>query len=169
MKKMDVFKLEAFLQEFPFLQKIIDEAEKTPDTIRVKKVDRTLLEKIPVADTYIGCAGTIEKTATISFVADDICILDAVTQEQHFDTNIGHPRPIHEEGEAVLEAIHRHRIAETLLYIVEANFHYNNWENEDYINSFNIVLYKAPKGLALNEIIRAQENARTEVKIAVDF
>jgi hypothetical protein len=168
-RKMNRFKYQAYVQEFPFLQDII--GDEIPDSVRVKRADENLLKVIPKYYYHNGSMGVSKLSAKVHFVLQDGSILhDAVKQSGHTSSNYAHSQTKEWEGETVLEAIDRHGVADQLQYIVQDVFDLDDWEGQEYHCSWEMVIYKTPKGTSFGaEIEKARAQALAEVCTEADF
>lgn len=83
---MNIFKLYALFEEFPFLREIIE--DEVPDTIRVKRVDENLLGFTPSHYEYSGSMGRTQKTEKVHFVLNDGNMIgNAVRQNESYGSN----------------------------------------------------------------------------------
>lgn len=166
---MNRFKYQAYVQEFPFLQDII--GDEIPDSVRVKRADENLLKVIPKYYYHNGSMGVSKLSVEVHFVLQDGSILhDAVKQSGHTSSNYAHSQTKEWEGETVLEAIDRHGVADQLQYIVQDVFDLDDWEGQEYHRSWEIFIYKPPKGTSFGEEIeKARAQALAEVRAEADF
>lgn len=166
---MNRFKYQAYVQEFPFLQDII--GDEIPDSVRVKRADENLLKVIPKYYYHNGSMGVSKLSEEVHFVLQDGSILhDAVKRSGHTSSNYAHSQTKEWEGETVLEAIDRHGVADQLQYIVQDVFDLDDWEGQEYHRSWEIFIYKPPKGTSFREEIeKARAQALAEVRAEADF
>ena len=169
---MNRFKYQAYRQEFPFLIDIIaDEFNLIPDSVRVKRTDENLLKIIPRYYHHDGSMGQTEQDERVHFVLTDGSIIhDAVNRSGHTSSSYAHFQTREWEGETVLEAIDRHGVAENLAFIVHDVFNLDDWEGQTYYRSWEIVIYKTPKGTSFGaEIEKARARALVEVRAEAGF
>ena len=166
---MDRFKYQAYMQEFPFLQDII--GDEIPDSVRVKRTDENLLKIIPRYYYHDGSMGRTKVEERVHFIlADGSILCDTVRQSGHVSSNYAHSQLREWEGETVLEAIDRHGVAENLAFIVQDVFNMDDWEGQTYYRSWEIVIYKTPKGTSFGaEIEKARARALVEVRAEAGF
>jgi hypothetical protein len=92
------------------------------------------------------------------------------SREGHTSSNYAHSQDRSWEGETVLEAIDRHGVADQLQYIVQDVFDLDDWEGQEYHRSWEMVIYKTPKGTSFGaEIEKARAQALAEVRTEADF
>mgnify|MGYP000197216872 CR=1 FL=1 len=166
---MNRFKLQAYCKEFPFLQDLI--GDEIPDSVRVKRADENLLKVVPRYSCHDGSMGITELSEKVHFILDDgTFIKDAVNQSGHTSSNYAHSRTKEWEGEAVLEAIYRHGVADKLQYIVVEQYYLDDWEGDEYEREYAFTIYKTPKGISFGaEIEKAMAQALAEVRAEADF
>ena len=166
---MNRFKLQAYKQEFPFLEEIIGDTN--PDSVRVKRADENLLKVIPEYYCHDGSMGITEADEKVHFVLHDGSILyDAVKQSGHISSNYAHSQTREWRGETVLEAIDRHGVAESLAFIVVEYYYLDDWSGQEYTKECNFCVYKTPKGTSFGaEIEKARACALAEVRAEADF
>lgn len=166
---MNRFKLQSYLNEFPFIREIIGES--TPDNVIIKRADENLLRLIPQYCYHNGSMGESEYTEKIHFILSDGTIIsDAVRQEGSESSFYAHSQSRSWEGETVLEAIDRHGVAETLQYIVQDVYNLDDWSGQEYDCSWRLTIYKTPKDTNFRaEIAKAKAKALAEVKAEADF
>lgn len=166
---MNRFKVQGYCKEFPFLQNLI--GDEIPDSVRVKRADENLLRVTPQYYYHNGSMGASEMDEKIHFIlSDGSIILDAVEQSGRSASNYAHSQTKEWEGETVLEAIDRHGVAENLAFIVQDVFDLDDWEGQEYHHSWEIIIYKAPKGTTFGaEIEKARAQALAEVRAEADF
>jgi hypothetical protein len=166
---MNRFKLQAYVQEFQFLMEIV--GDEIPDSVRVKRADENLLKVVPECYYHDGSMGVSKMDERVHFVLADGSILhDAVEQGGKKTSNYAYSQEQSWEGETVLEAIDRHGVADQLQYIVQDVFDLDDWEGQEYHRSWEIVIYKAPKGTSFGaEIEKARAQALAEVRAEADF
>jgi len=166
---MNRFKLQAYCKEFPFLQDIIGDS--TPDSVCVKRADENLLKVVPKYHYHNGSMGVTELDERVHFILQDGSIIhEAVKQSGHTASNYAHTQTKEWEGETVLEAIDRHGVADQIQYIVQDVFDLDDWEGQTYYRSWEIVIYKTPKGTSFEAVIeKARAQALAEVRAEADF
>ena len=166
---MNRFKFLAYLQEFPFLQDLI--GDESPDSIRIKRADENLLKFIPTYSLHVGSMGKTKNWEKVHFVLKDGTIIDdAVLHRVDFSSNYAGDSPYSTDGEAVLEAIDRHGVAETLQYIVVEYYYIDDWEGQECTEEYTFSIYKTPKNTTFGaEIQKARAQALAEVRVEADF
>lgn len=166
---MNRFKLQAYMQEFPFLKDIIGDIN--PDSVRVKRADENLLKVIPEYYCHNGSMGITEMDEKVYFVLKDgTFIKDAVKQKGHTSSNYAHTQEQFWEGETVLEAIDRHGVAESLAFIVVEKYYLDDWSGGEYEKEYSFTVYKTPKNTTFGaEIEKARAQALAEVRVEADF
>jgi hypothetical protein len=167
--KMNRFKYQAYVQEFPFLHDLI--GGEIPDSVRVKRADENLLKVVPEYYYRDGSLGVTERSENVHFVFTDGSILhDAVKQSGHTSSNYAHTQTREWRGETVLEAIDRHGVAESLAFIVVERNYLNDWEGGHYEKEHEFTIYKTSKNTTFGaEIEKARAQALAEVRAEVDF
>lgn len=140
---MNRFKLEAFKQEFPFLNEIL---EGEPTDIKIKRADENLLKATPEEYYWDGSKGYTRSKESVHFVLEDGTILkDIVEPSYESGSNYAHSQTRRHEGETILEAIYRlqrgnNLVPDAIRYIVWIKDHVSDWdgsEYEDYYYGFN--------------------------------
>ncbi len=166
---MNRFKYQAYVQEFPFLHDLI--GDEIPDSVRIKRADENLLKIVPRYYYHNGSMGVSKMDEKIHFVlADGSIIYDAVKQSGHTSSNYAHTQEKFWDGETVLESIDRHGVADQLQYIVQDVFDLDDWEGQKYHRSWEMTVYKTPKGTTFGaEIEKARVRAISEVRAEADF
>ena len=165
---MNRFKLQAYLQEFPFLQDII--GDEIPDSIRIKRADENLMKFVPCYSRHDGSMGRTKSYARVHFVLKDGIILDAVRHEECFSSNYAGYPPYSIDGETVLEAIDRHGIAEKLQFTIVEEYFLDDWSGQEYVEEYSFIIYKTPKNTTFGaEIQKAMAQAIAEVRVEADF
>ena len=170
---MNIFKYEAFLDEFPFLDKIMvhhnyEPEDLTSKGIVVKRADERMLTSIPLNIGYDCCRGKRWNRNDIHFVTNTGVILDAVKQEVDWKYADNYISPYLCEGESVIEAISRHRVEKNLHTIVwtsSSGCHFDDTPTERIIE-----IYKMPKDITYSDFIekaRQQEEGNLRAEIAV--
>jgi len=166
---MNRFKLNAYLQEFPFLHNLI--GDEIPDSVRVKRTDENLLKIIPRYSRHDGSMGKTKSMERVHFVLhDDSIIKDAVRHGEDFSSNYAGVSPYSIDGETVLESIDRHGVADKLQFIVVESYYLDDWEGNERIEEYAFTIYKTPKGTTFGaEIQKARAQALAEVRAEADF
>lgn len=166
---MNRFKLEAYMKEFPFLRNIIGDA--IPDSVRIKRADENLLRFVPRYSRHDGSMGQTVADEKVHFIlADGTIIEDAVRQSGDISSNYAHSQSRSWEGEAVLEAIDRHGVADKLQYIVIEYYYLDDWVGDEYVEEYSFTVYKTPKDTSFGaEIEKAMACALAEVRAEADF
>jgi len=170
---MNRFKLQAYLQEFPFLQDII--GDEIPDSIRIKRADENLMKFVPCYSRHDGSMGRTKHETRVHFVLydgsiDGSIILDAVRHEECFSSSYAGYSPYSIDGETVLEAIDRHGIAEKLQFTIVEEYFLDDWSGQEYVEEYTVTLYKTPKNTTFGaEIQKAMAQAIAEVRVEADF
>ena len=166
---MNRFKLQAYMKEFPFLERIIGDA--IPDSVRIKRADENLLRFTPRYSRHDGSMGVTKLSEDVHFILQDGSILyDAVRQSGHTSSNYAHSQSRSWEGETVLEAIDRHGVADKLQYIVIEYYYLDDWVGDEYVEEYTATIYKPPKDTSFGaEIEKAMACALAEVRAEADF
>lgn len=166
---MNRFKLQAYMKEFPFLQDLI--GDEIPDSVRIKRADENLLKVIPRYYYHNGSLGVTELSEKVHFVLQDGSILhDAVNGCGHTSSNYAHTQDQYWKGEAVLEAIDRHGVAESLTFIAVEYYYLDDWSGQEYTKEYTFTVYKTPKNTTFGaEIEKARACALAEVRTEADF
>ena len=166
---MNRFKLQAYCNEFPFLQDLI--GDEIPDSVRIKRADENLLKVVPRYSCHDGSMGITKMDERVHFIFNDGTIIkNAVEQKGHTSSNYAHSQERSWDGETVLEAIDRHGVAETLQYIIIEHYYLNDWEGCHYEKEHKFTIYKTPKGTSFGaEIEKARAQALAEVRAEADF
>lgn len=151
---MNRFKLQGYVQEFPFLSQIIKNADAMDiDFIKIAKVDENLLSKIPSYEGATGSLVGIDTGENIHFILDNNNIIfRAVETKGYVRHNEAHTEDEEWEGETILEGIYKQDIVNRLKCIVVENFGYkiNNHHSQ---GGLNFIIYKVAKNETLQEII----------------
>lgn len=166
---MNYFKFQAFLKEFPFLRELgVDE---NVDSIKIRRADENLLAQIPSSYYWDGSMGVTDTKDTISFVLEDGNIIeDVVRQAGEWGSNYAHSQRKEWEGESVLEALSRLDNPDRVVYIVWVHKHLHDWVGSERESTFEVTIYKTPKGVKYSDLIRkAEEQALREVRAEADF
>ncbi|MCM8900633.1 hypothetical protein KVG29_05240 [Caldicoprobacter algeriensis] len=168
---MNRFKLEAFKQEFPFLNEIL---EGEPTDIKIKRADENLLKATPEEYYWDGSKGYTKTKEAVYFILKDGTILqDAVKPSYESGSNYAHSQHRYDEGETVLEAIYRLQqqfSADDIQYIVWVRDHLSDWDGSEYEDYYYVTIYKTPKGTSYSDIIhKAEQEALQQVKAEADF
>jgi hypothetical protein len=166
---MNRFKLQAYCEEFPFLQGLIGDA--IPDSVRVKRADDNLLKVVPEYYYHDGSMGETKIDEKVHFVLANGSILhDAVEQGGKKTSNYAYSQEQSWEGETVLEAIDRHGVADKLQYIVVEYYYLDDWSGQEYTKEYSFTIYKTMKGTTFGEEIKkARAQALAEVRAEADF
>lgn len=168
---MNRFKFEAFLKEFPFLKEILEEKKRDyqqVDSIRVARIDENLLLRTLEEYHYDGSAGETYNWEELWAVLPDGTVQVVPTQDEcSSDSNYAHSQPRHEEGQPIIEALVG---LEETHYLVLLERELENWPGREYVNEFNVTIYKPSRSTSLSkEIEKARRKATIEVKAGVDF
>ena len=169
---MNRFKYEAFLEEFPFLDKIMVEHKFRPENltgkgISIKRADDLLLSSTPLDSGYDCCQGQRWRLTYFHFIATEV-LLRAVFREVNWKYADTHTPDENREGESVLEAIFRHNIAPSLKFIV--GVHRSGCDFDDTPESNEITIYKTPKDVTYSDLIKeAQTSAIGDVKVEIEL
>ena len=170
---MNIFKYEAFLEEFPFLSKIMahynyELQDLTGKGIVVKRADEKMLTSIPFDTGYDCCQGKRWNRNNIHFVTNTTTILDAVRQEVDWQYADNYIPSYLCEGESVIEAISRHKVEKNLHTIVWTSS--SGCSFDDTPTERIIEIYKMPKDITYSDLIekaRQQEEGNLKAEIAV--
>ena len=173
---MNTFKYNAFLSEFPFLDKALrnqngePRSPKTCDSISVKRITWDILKTQPSEYSWDGSLVGIHEWERVDFVlAASTFIEDAVATKGKHGSNYAHEGQHDWEGETVLEAINRHGVASTLGFIVWTRGGYNVVEHYSEPN-WSAVIYKPSKDLSLAQaVVEATAKAVEEVQTESAF
>ncbi len=164
---MNQFKFEAFLVEFPFIGELIQNSEFL-DGIRVAPATRELLSTIPTRNTYSGSRSSVDEWTRVHFVLGDGSILQGavevscVFQDAARDTE-------YRDGDSILEAIYRHKVADRLTYILWEEGGYARYDF-DSLPNFKATVYKPSREFTWEEIIaEVKASAMEEVRKESDF
>jgi len=167
---MNQFRLEAFKEEFPFLESIIEAGrgkEKFLASIKVKRLDESVLNKVPHTYSWTGSLVGIEEWVNIDFILEDGTIIhDAVKPSGTSGSNYAYQETVSWEGESILEAIARQGVEETLRYVVETAGGYNivnHYSEPDWV----VFIYKLPRRTSLGEKIEAAK-AKEKAEVAAE-
>ena len=180
---MNRFKFEAFVGEFPFLSTVftVKNYDRTTtvltaedvNSIRVKRIDATLLSCTPKSFSWDGSLGETQRFTEFSFVLNDATatvLLNCVKQEREAGSNYAHSQTIVFPGESVLEAIDRHGCADNLVAIVRCDREYDSWSGRECTDTRYITIYKVAREDSLPALLEAARDlARREVLAEVNF
>lgn len=173
---MNRFRYEALVDEFPFLSEVWFSFFEDPnDSIRnceyiVIKQLNEVLYMTPRHETIRGSMTNINDEQVVHFILDNLddrsIIRDAVKKERkHTSDNTWFENP----GETILEAAHRHGVADRIKYIVVTHIGYNIVEYRS-TDKWNATVYKLPKHTTISaEIEKAKKNAREKVRAEANF
>ncbi len=166
---MNRFKLNAYIQEFPFLRNIIGDS--IPDSVRIKRADENLLKVVPQYSYHDGSMGITKMDERVHFILNDGTIIEnAVEQKGHTSSNYAHSQERSWDSETVLEAIDRHGVAESLAFIVVEKYYLDDWSGQEYTKEYTLTIYKTPKNTTFGaEIEKARAQALAEVRAEADF
>jgi hypothetical protein len=166
---MNRFKLQAYCNEFPFLQDLI--GDEIPDSVRIKRADENLLKVVPLYHCHDGSMGITKLEEKIHLVlTDGTFIQNTVEQKGHTFSSYAHSQECFWDGETVLEAIDRHGVAESLAFIVVEKYYLDDWSGGEYKREHSLTLYKTPKNTTFGaEIEKARAQALAEVRAEADF
>ncbi len=166
---MNRFKLQAYCNEFPFLQDLI--GDEIPDSVRIKRADENLLKVIPRYSCHDGSMGITKMDETVHFILNDGTIIkNAVEQNGHTSSNYAHSQDQYWDGETVLEAIDRYGVADKLQYIVVEYYYFDDWSGQEYEKEHSFTIYKTPKDTTFGaEVKKARAYALAEVRAEADF
>ena len=168
---MNRFKYEAFVDEFPFLDKIMAHHTYGPEDLTgrgiiIKRADERLLDSIPIDSGYDCCIGKRWTKETFHFTTNNETILSAVRCKVDWQYAENHTPLDFHEGESVLEAINRHGITEdldTIVYVFSRGCSF-----DDTPTVRKLELYKVPKETTYKELVdRAHQNARNNLKAEI--
>lgn len=167
---MNRFKYQAFMDEFPGVERLAWGNVLDCDSIKVKRMDEALMDHVPHYDGATGSLVGIEDKEVISFVLHDGSLIeDAVSRSGYVVHNEAHRDNEEWEGETVLEAIDRHQVADRLLLIVSVEAGYNILDHHSQRN-WRMTLYKPSESLSIKQAIRnARDQARERVQIEGAF
>lgn len=170
---MNRFKYQAYLQEFPFLHKILGEDvdPRGIDKMTIKRADENLLSYTPHSSSHVGSMGRTKSETKVHFVLMNGEILEnAVIQEEQYSSNYSGDTPFNNEGESILEAIDRCEIDNNIAYIVVERYYIDDWSGREREEEYTIEIYKTPKNTTYTEIVqKAQEKALAEVRAEANF
>ena len=166
---MNRFKLQAYCNEFPFLQDLI--GDEIPDSVRIKRADENLLKVVPQYSYHDGSMGITKMDERVHFILNDGTIIkNAVEQKGHTSSNYAHSQERSWDGETVLEAIDRHGVAESLTFIAVEYYYLDDWSGGEYTREYTLTIYKTPKNTTFGaEIEKARAQALAEVRVEADF
>ena len=166
---MNRFKEMAFRREFPFLNEIL--GEKSPNSIKVKRLDQDVLKRIPDHSSHDGSMGSSANRDEVIFILSDGSTLrDAVEPEECHRSNYAHSSEIFEEGETLLEAIDRLPVPGSLSCVVWVSEGHNRWEGSLQEDWLRVEIFKPPKSEKISDILAAaHEAAQREVAAEANF
>lgn len=171
-------KLEAYLNEFPFLEELIRESfpeakrlHLCVTNIQVKRADENLLSKVPSNSLWTGSLGKSEGWEQIHFVLQNGNVLkNAVEGAEEYRSNYAHESEYYRDGESILDALSSLENPDDILYIVEEGYYYSGWSGGQEEEYYSIIIFKPPKGVKYSDLIaKAKARALAEVRAEADF
>lgn len=169
---MNRFRLEAFLSEFPVLQKFAEQEEidlEEARDIKVSRLDEVFLSSRPFIRRVTGSLVDIYSGNRVFLVTQGEEFLE-VEGDYSFRSNYAHQDPYDKEGHTVLEGIDEVGV-ENLnpdLPIIELEVGLETVDHHS--RGFRIILWKPSKRVNLADLIRsAKEKALAEVKAEAEF
>ena len=165
---MDKFKMEAIIEEFPFMVEILRKSDTELyssgeiDNIKIKRIDANLLNQTPTIESIGNSLFSREETYqywiisvdTISKVIPNECVGSvgvAYTPDADWDM----------KGETIIEAIDRLGVDSDELFIVSECYEYDSTQSVNKYRSFTI--FKPGKISISGEIAKARKNALAKV------
>lgn len=174
---MNRFRYEALVEEFPFIPRTVMERKDGKErevidceSITIRRVTKQLLERTPEEYAVVGSLVGVDQWTKVDFVLDDrLIIRNAVKNSGSSHSNYAYEGDERWEGESVLEAIHRLKVADKLAYIVWTTGGYDVVEHFS-LPTFKALIYKPSKEFTFQEEIdRALNAAREIVKAESNF
>ncbi len=174
---MNRFKYQAFLTEFPTLGEILHDWKNNDvrpahdcTSIIVQRITPKLLSATPEFNSHVGSLVDIARREAVSFVlADGKVLYDCVRTQGTHGSNYAHEDTYSQEGETILEAIHRLQVASqlTLIVIVKSGF---TVVDHCSTNDFDVTIYKPAKEVNIQSIIHeAEQAAIQQVRAEANF
>lgn len=178
---MNKFKFDAFLLEFPALDKALinlsasltgepnlDGDALLCEGIKIKRMTAELLGRTPLTNEHEGsCVGIDEGDAV--WLVSRSGQLHAVTGAHSFQSNRAHTDGYKEPGETLLEAVSRYGLETSLAQIVWVEFGLttvDHYSQDDWC----AVIYKPAKDVDVNELVaQARSKALAQVKAEGTF
>lgn len=168
---MNRFKFNRYLQEFPFVSGVSTRALNALDcdSFAVKRITKELLDKTPKYDGATGSLVGIDDGEEIFFVVNGT-LAGPVQTDGSVIHNEAHSDNENWDGETVLEAIDRLKIApDTITHIVSFEYGYEVLDHYSQGN-YRLTIYKAPVGFTIADYVKeAIEKADNEVKAECAF
>ncbi len=169
---MNRFRMEAFMKEFPALQKFVEREKLDLDElrdIRVSRLDEVFLSSRPFIRRVTGSLVDIFEGNKVFLVTRGEEFLE-VEGDYSFRSNYAHEEPYDKEGHTVLEDIDEVGV-ENLnpnLPIIELEVGLETVNHHS--RGFKIILWKPSKRISLTDLIKtAKEKALAEVKAEAEF
>jgi len=174
---MERIKFNAYLEEFPFLREIFrtnavdGKSALEVDRISIRRADENLLLRVPKEHFHDGSLGKSRDWERVTFVMQNGSILhDYVKRGGCESSNYAHSQTWEWEGERVIDALSRLFNPDDVSYIVWESRCYSDWEGSEHIDSYEVTIYKTPKGVKYSDLIeKARAQALAEVRAEADF
>ena len=169
---MNRFRLQAFCQEFPFLEKLFPEIGESRSLAKIKinRTDQNLVIRTPSHYSCVGSMGSITIGEAFSFVTEDGTIFEnCVRQDYESESNYACDQGSKSDGEQIIAAIDRLGIKD-IKYIVEHSYDYNSLSADPIRRTWSIIIYKCSKNDILEDILSsAKREAAEAVKAEGDI
>jgi hypothetical protein len=160
---MDEFRRKALLKKFPFLGDKYFMFD--PDYVRIKRIDKELLEKVPYKYDHDGSLAKTSYGDRIHLVLKGGKVMEEVNYAGHYSSNYAYTPTSEWGGERVIDFIYRHGISPSNIEaIVLVEWDYKCWEGRgETIDEKGITVY-LPKEDIVKVISTLEERAEIEVK-----
>jgi hypothetical protein len=163
---MNQIKYEAYLDEFPILQKLLPaDGAHNCEAIRIKRLTPEVLSQTPEVHTHIGSLVDIDQGDQVWLVQRERIV--KVAPSGTSDSNYAHEERHEWEGESLLEACYRDNVEPEL--IVWRRYGYEVVEHCS-TPLFNVIVYKPAKDTTVRQLIEeALKTAAEAVKAEAAF
>lgn len=167
---MNRFKFQAFYEEFPFLTECNQKGPHHCDGIEIKRATLTLMSYVPAYSGATGSLVSIDYGERFDFIlSDGSVIIDAVKDGGHCRHNEAHTDDESWSGETILEAIDRHKVANTLSFIVKTEYGYRIRDHRSG-PEYGIAIFKPSREFTWGKLTKdAKQKALTEVQAEAKF
>ena len=159
---MNRFKVNAFFNEFPFLNALVEGGPREVDEVKVARIDRHLLELVPKYEGSTGSLVGIDDSERIFLLDSNGEVLAEPRQATDITHNEAHRDDEEEEGETVGEALLCLEDPNTVAYAVSIHTGYDIRDHYS-VGGCSVVVYKPPKGFTLQEWIEEQKRRAKEM------
>jgi len=164
--EMNRYKLEAMLEEFPFLREVsrmVEDGDYADLNIRVKRWTPDLFDQIPCHDGHRSNAGDSDDVDAFFAVLEDGNVIE-LRAAGYWTFGNQHTPDRHDGAGTVLE-----QVAEiNLAYLVRKQWASCDWRESD--ETVNVTIYKPAKDVTVAGLIeKAREKASRELEAEIAF